>query len=763
MKRLARLALVGLALAALAAGVVVTIRQDTPSRAFRAAGRAAPTKLDAPRYDLGFTDDSGYTLSIEFTGPISDRGSLDEVRRAIAGRGRRGLEACRAAVARLDGAAGPEAETRRALAQLNVALMHLYEGQFAEADTWLARALTVNPSLPPGLKADLIALRGVAALRRGESENCVACIGPSSCILPIAPEAVHARPDGSRAAIRFFDAYLRRRPEDLGVRWLLNIGYMTLGEYPAKVPPHYLIPIDQATPSSGPGRFVNVASESGLGTRGANLFGGCACDDFDGDGLADLFVASHDWDKGASLFLNRGDGTFEDRGGSLGLGSQNLAQNLAHADFDNDGRLDVVLTRGAWEAPCRLSLLRNTGDGFVDVTRAAGLAEPIASQTAAWGDFDNDGWLDLFVGGEDHPPNHDRRNRSRLYHNNGDGTFNDVAGRAGVTNGRWAKGATWGDYDGDGDPDLYVSNLEGPNRLYRNEGDGTFTDVAPMLGVTEPLMSFSCWFWDFDNDGRLDLFVTGFFARLGDLAASMLGRPDGAARPRLYRNLGPDGFRDVTAEAGLDRLILPMGSNFGDIDNDGYLDFYLATGRPPYAFLVPNRMFRNVDGRRFEDVTTATGTGHLQKGHGVGFADFDRDGDLDLFVQVGGSVPGDRGHNLLFRNPGSGGHWLDVKLVGTRTNRAAIGARVRAEVRGPDGSTRSIERTVTAGSSFGGNSLVVHLGLGAAGSVASLIVDWPTSRTRQTFRDLEADRTIEIREGSNAFRNLGRGQAPAAP
>ena len=182
------------------------------------------------------------------------------------------------------------------------------------------------------------------------------------------------------------------------------------------------------------------------------------------------------------------------------------------------------MVRGGWENAARLTLLRNPGDGrFDDVTLAAGLGEPIASHSAAWGDFDNDGRVDLYVCGEyaasssaglfasDNSLIHgDPRNHGRLYRNNGDGTFTDVAEKAGVRNDRYAKGAAWGDYDNDGDPDLYVSNFGEENRLYRNDGDGTFTDVARELGVTEPLASFPCGFLDFDNDGRLDLFVSDY-------------------------------------------------------------------------------------------------------------------------------------------------------------------------------------------------------------------------------------------------------------
>src|SRR5205823_6641945 len=185
-----------------------------------------------------------------------------------------------------------------------------------------------------------------------------------------------------------------------------------------------------------------------------------------------------------------------------------------------------------------------------------------------------------------------------------------------------------------------------------------------------PIQGFACWFWDYDNDGRLDLYVNPYGGRLSEVVRSHLGLPTSGERPRLYRNVG-GGFRDVTAEAGLDRVLLPMGSNFGDIDNDGFLDIYLGTGKPPYSYLLPNVLFKNVDGRRFEDITTSSGTGHLQKGHGVAFADWDRDGDCDLFLESGGATPGDKASNVLFQNPGHGRRWLNVKLVGVTTNRAA--------------------------------------------------------------------------------------------
>jgi hypothetical protein len=204
-----------------------------------------------------------------------------------------------------------------------------------------------------------------------------------------------------------------------------------------------------------------------------------------------------------------------------------------------------------------------------------------------------------------------------------------------------------------------------------------------------------------------------------------------------------------------------MGCNFGDLDNDGFLDIYLGTGRPQYSYLMPNVLFRNDAGRRFEDLTAATGTGHLQKGHGVAFADWDRDGDADIFLEAGGAVPGDRAHSVLFQNPGYGNHWLTIKLVGTRTNRAALGAKIRVDLGGPDGALASRYRTITAGSSFGGNPLECTVGLGQAKVIRTLEISWPTSRTRQTFRDVPIDRAIEITEGREGLRVVGG--PPIAP
>jgi hypothetical protein len=422
-----------------------------------------------------------------------------------------------------------------------------------------------------------------------------------------------------------------------------------------------------------------------------------------------------------------------------------------------------VVLRGGWQGDdgrVRRSLLQNDGRArFKDVTRPAGMASPpYPSQAALWADFDGDGWLDLYSGNESRAEEGGPDFPSQLFHSRGgegpERTFVDIAAQAGVANSRFAKGVAAGDYDNDGDLDLFVSNI-GAKRLYENDGRAAFRDVAPEKRVTEPPgRTFSCWFFDYDNNGWLDLCVWGYAARIGDLAAQALGREHRAILPRLYRNKNGR-FFDVAAQLGLARPFLPMGANFGDIDNDGWLDIYLGTGDPGLPSLMPNVMLRNDGGLRFLDVTTASGTGHLQKGHGVAFADLDHDGDQDVYHQMGGFFPVDRFYSVLFENPGTSGHWLALELVGTASNRDAVGARIRLVLETPEG-TRELFRAAGSVASFGGSPHRLEIGLGNASRIRRLEIAWPRSKEPQVLEDVPLDAWLRVIEGEAGFERLER-------
>ena len=206
----------------------------------------------------------------------------------------------------------------------------------------------------------------------------------------------------------------------------------------------------------------------------------------------------------------------------------------------------------------------------------------------------------------------------------------------------------------------------------------------------------------------------------------------------------------MTEWVGLYRVSQAMGANFGDMDNDGFLDFYLGTGFPAFDALAPNVAYRNNGGESFSDVTFSAGLGHIQKGHGIAFGDIDRDGDQDIFMQVGGFYPSDGFLNALYVNPGSGNRWLSVRLVGVESNRSAIGARIRVTV-AEDGVRRDIHAVVGSGGSFGASSLEQEIGLGRAEAVVSLEVYWPTSGIRQIFEDAPLNSALEIREDADDY------------
>ncbi len=637
------------------------------------------------------------------------------------------------------------------------------------------------PGLTPAEVHELHSVRAQAYLRLGEQENCLTMHGQRACVFPLRASAVHSKPQGAQGAVAEFTWLLEHQPpntEDSLSRWLLNIAYMQLGRYPQGVPAKYLLQPKLFASEADLGDFPDYASLAGVDLTAHA--GGVLVEDFDRDGLLDIVTSSSGPLDPMHLFHNNGDGTFSDWSERAGLTHELGGLNLVLTDYDNDGHPDILVLRGGWWGKYGnypVSLLHNRGDGtFEDVTERAGLLRQGATgptQTAAWADYDNDGYLDLFIGYEplseaaagggarlevNHTPGHP----SLLFHNNGDGTFTEVGHALGLDHQGFVKGVAWGDFNNDGRPDLYLSTHDGANRLYRNDGPGDpahpdpahwrFTEVTAAAGLANPGPTFATWFFDYNNDGYPDLFVAGYYAdSMQDVGRFQAGQPFKAGVPHLYRNNHDGTFTDVAHQLHLDRAILTMGSNFGDLDNDGWLDVYLGDGEPSYQALLPNRLFRNNAAQSFQDVTTSSGLGHLQKGHAVAFADIENRGHEDILEEMGGAFPGDSYQAALYRNPGHPNHSVTLKLEGTRSNRAAYGARIEAIFRDPtaNGKTRHVFRTVGSVSSFGGNPMEQHIGVGRASQVDELRIRWPANYAEeQVLRNLPADQTYRVREGS---------------
>lgn len=600
--------------------------------------------------------------------------------------------------------------------------------------------------------------KAVAYLRLGEQDNCLLNHNADSCLLPIQGGGIHKNPRGSRGAIAPLMEMLQEEPDNLSARWLLNIAYMTLGEYPLKVPKRWLISPEAFKSDYDIKRFPNIAANLGLDLN--RVSGGTIIEDFDGDGNLDIMTSAIGYQDQLRFFHNNGDGTFTDRTKEAGLIGEVGGLNIIQADYNNDGFPDVLILRGGWfgkSGHWPLSLLKNNGNGtFTDVTEQAGLLRFHPTQTAVWFDYNNDGWLDLFVGNES---KEDDGNPCELFRNNGDGTFTECAKENGLDVVGFVKGVVAGDFNNDGRPDLYLSLQMGDNILFRNDGPKTsggspkspwkFTNISKQAGVTAPFNSFSCLCFDYDNDGWPDLFVVGYkFGEdgVGGVAADTMGKSSTLDRAHLYHNNHDGTFSDVSKQAHLDKVILGMGINFGDLDNDGWLDFYVGTGNPNLGMLVPNRMFRNAEGQFFQDVTTSGGFGHLQKGHAISFGDLNNDGNQDIYESMGGIYDADTAYNALYENPGHGNHWITLKLEGVQTNRSAIGARLKVTVQTGKG-TRDIYKTVSTGGSFGSSPLRQEIGLGQATAIEKVEIFWPVTGKTQTFTGLERDHFYKIREG----------------
>lgn len=507
-------------------------------------------------------------------------------------------------------------------------------------------------------------------------------------------------------------------PRRLVRKWNLRVAYLAAYQtYPGQLPAKYHLELsDDARPS--PVGFTDVATSAGVDKvdRGR----GNVWADFDGDGHLDMFtVGIH---VRHAFYGGDGEGGFADLTEAAGLADGRGGWSATAADYDNDGDPDLYVTRDAWEGRAPNSLFRNekVAGGvlrFAAVGSAAGVDDPDDSFHAAWADVDGDGWVDLYVA--DGITGTGAGNK--LFINRRDGSSFDERGEPlGVAGTGKTLGVAFGDYDADGDLDLYVVNVGGPNNLLRNEGGTRFTDVTAEAGVERPIQaSYVAFFTDYDVDGDLDLFVSTMCHYDHFVESQVTGRAAGP-RTHLYRNDGPR-FVEVGAELGLRRSFGSMGAGYGDIDYDGRVDLYLSNGGPEMARLESNTLYHNrEDG--FADITASAGVGNLGKGHGATFADFDADGDLDLYAGIGGHHPGDVWANSLYRNDGHSNHWIGFHLLGGTSNRGAIGARLVLH----SGDYTSAAQ-VSSGDGFGsGNSPGVEFGLGHRRAVDSVEIHWPS-------------------------------------
>jgi hypothetical protein len=606
---------------------------------------------------------------------------------------------------------------------------------------------------------------GIAYMRLGERSNCMLNHTGSSCIFPIKNDGVHKIQTGSRKAIETYKTMLRIHPDDLESKWLINIAYMTLGEYPVKVPKNLLIPGLNADSVAGVKPFKDIAASLGINVNGRA--GGVAIDDFNNDGYLDIITSGWDLSDPMHYFQNNKDGTFSDHTEQSGLTGITGGLNIQQTDFNNDGNIDLFVLRGAWltrgfgNQPS--SLLRNNGDGtFTDVTIPSGLLFFHPTQTATWADFNNDGWLDVFVGTETSTQVLDANSSTcALYINNHNGTFTNVTKTAHCDIVSFVKGVTSADYNNDGYPDIFISTMTGNKYLLKNKGikggGVDFEDVTEKAGIaSNKERTFTTWFYDYNNDGWQDIIVSDYQFKysLGYYsAAAASGHPvPNGGNVFLYKNNQDGTFTNVTKEAGLDKVVYSMGGNFGDIDNDGYLDMYFGTGNPDFRSLVPNKMFKNVGGKKFVDITTSSRLGNLQKGHGIAFADLRNTGRQDIFAEMGGAYIGDSYTSSLYLNPETNdNNWISLKLDGVKANKAAIGSHIKLTFT-ENGVKRSVYKDVNSGGSFGASPLRQEMGIGQAKSIDEIEIKWAGSGTVQYFKNVLPNQFLHIIEGVDQFK-----------
>ncbi len=553
---------------------------------------------------------------------------------------------------------------------------------------------------------------------------------------------------------------------------------------------------EQSNPARDPGvSFVNVAREAGLNVK--TIFGGehknkyllettgcgVAFYDYDNDGWLDIFLVNG-WrlegfpsgsEPTSHLFKNNRDGTFTDVTLKAGVAHSGWGQGVCVGDYDNDGWDDLYVTYFGKNV-----LYRNNGDGtFTDVSQKAGVAGKGTrwNTGCAFVDYDRDGRLDLFVANyidmdlatapvpESGPclykgvlvacgPPGLQGGKNILYHNNGDGTFTDVSESAGIfkANGTYGLGVLTADFDNDGWPDIYVADDSTASALYHNKKNGTFEDVAIESGCAlspdgKPQAGMGVSAGDYDLDGNLDIVKTNF---AGDT-------------PSLYHNQGGGSFEDATFTAGLGAhtQFLGWGVGFFDFDNDGWPDILICNGhvypeveqlKTEAGYAQRKLLYRNLRNGHFADISFQVGSGISDPvaSRGCAFGDFDNDGDIDVVVNTVNGYP-----QLLRCDSKLDSNWIKIRLIGTKSNRSAIGARLTCitRVAGEAKPHRQIDEVRSGGSYISQNDLRIHFGLEKAEKVETLEIRWPSGQV-DTLKDIKPNQLIFVKEGEGITRTM---------
>ena len=609
-------------------------------------------------------------------------------------------------------------------ALLLMANAHSRRGNFPEAITLYKQALTRN--LSPAQKMEVLRELGACYYRTGQFVA---------------------------AGRNFYEALqVHMNSTD---EWLLHVALDQLQGPPPAMPAAVAFPVDE--PAIDPANppllaFEDIAPKLGIHSLHGN--GTEAWGDINGDGKLDVIVSG----SGGFITVYRNDGDkFTDVSDQVGLGKVPSGYSLNLVDYDNDGWLDLFIALNGWNGPMPDKLFHNDHGHFVDVSAKSGLADPGSGFVSLWGDLDNDGWLDVVIANgvlkEGSVP--------QIYRNNRDGTFTNMTKAAGIDEPAafGAIGAALGDYDKDGRLDILFNGLDpAPNRLYHNDGNWHFTEVAKKAGVYQgPHNGFVCFFVDYNNDGWPDILTTS----LAPWDATVEGLRKGYAPPnagkinkdsnRLFRNNHDGTFTDVTFEAKLFYPMGTMGAGVADVDNDGYVDFYFGVGDPQMSRLEPNRFFRNNGDGSFSDLTRYVGFARPgNKGHGVAFVDLYNTGALDIFAQLGGHYPGDYAYDAFYHNlKASQNNWLEVDLRGVKSNRFAVGAQLTAKA-----GDLLVYREVKGSEGFGStNPYRQHFGLGKKAKIDSLEIRWP-SGVKQVFSNLDVNQILSIREDSADWKKL---------